>query len=269
MHRAFSRKGQPGMAQPGMAPTGRASSYREADPYTGTCRYMGLAPARTIEFTVTRTPPESLAFRLLRLAGVALLAFAVAWALTAATARANGTPIRLQLTYLNGVSNFGSQNAIATGEMITSEAELRLTTAGLQRLADNEEYHVWISAGTTDRMRLTGFSVNDAGVANVDVVVPGGIPEKNWDLIVLTVEAKGSQPANPSERRAIAGRFSMANPTGTGPQPKVLPNTGGAQTITAAAPSFGMSSGGLILLVLLAVGGIGFALGRAGNRTGA
>lgn len=210
--------------------------------------------------------------RLLRLAGVALLAFAVAWALTvmtSATARANGTPIRLQLTWLDGVSNFGSQNAIATGEMITSEAELRLTTASLQQLPDNEEYHVWISAGGAERQRLTAFTVNNAGVANVDVVVQAGIPEKNWDLIVLTVEAKGSQPATPSERRAIAGRFNMQNPTGTGPQPKVLPNTGGTTGGTTGAPGFGLSTGGLILIGLLVVGGIGFALGRAGSRPNA
>ena len=40
----------------------------------------------------------------------------------------------------NGVSNFGPQNATGVAELITSEGEVRLTAAGLQKLADNEEY---------------------------------------------------------------------------------------------------------------------------------
>lgn len=210
--------------------------------------------------------------RLGLVAGAALLAFVLAWGISVEPARANGTPIQLRLSWLDGVSNFGSRNAVATGEMITSEAELRLTTAGLEKLPDNEEYHAWISAGP-ERMRLVGFQVNDQGVARVDTVVPGGIPEKDWDLIVLTVEAKGTQPAAPSEKRAIAYRFSMSNPTGApagGGVPKVLPNTGGNQPGTpGASGTLGLSTGGLVLLGLLVVGVIGFALGRAGARRGA
>jgi hypothetical protein len=206
--------------------------------------------------------------RLGLVAGAALLAFVLAWGIAIEPARANGTPIQLRLSWLEGVSNFGSRNAVATGEMVTSEAELRLTTAGLDKLSDNEEYHAWISAGT-ERMRLVGFQVNDQGVARVDTVVAGGIPEKEWDLIVLTVEAKGSQPDAPSEKRAIAYRFSMSNPSGAG-VPKVLPNTGGNQPGTPAATGMlGLSTGGLVLLGLLVVGVIGFALGRVGARRGA
>lgn len=204
--------------------------------------------------------------RLALLMGAALLSLVLAWGLAVPPALANGTPIRLQLTYLANVSNFGAQNAIATGEMITSEAELRLETANLQKLADNEEYHAWISDAAGNRQRLVGFQVDDAGRAKIDTVVQGGIPERDWNLIVLTVEAKGSQPAAPSDKRAIAGRFSMANPTGAGgPQPKVLPNTGGNPPGTPTG-TLGLSTGGLLLLALLVVGGIGFALGRAGAR---
>jgi hypothetical protein len=118
-------------------------------------------------------------------------------------------------------------------------------------------------------MRLVGFQVNDAGVARVDTVVAGGIPEKAWDLIVLTVEKKGSTPATPGENRAIAGRFAMSNPSGAA-QPKVLPLTGGNEpSATPPAQVLGLSTGGLVLLGLLVVGVIGFALGRVGARRGA
>jgi len=201
-------------------------------------------------------------------AGAVLLAFMVALATPASPARANGTPIHFVLQYLNGVSNFGPRNATGSGELITSEGEVRLTTASLQKLADNEEYAVWIStADPKDLMRLGAFTVNDAGVGRLDIVVPGGIPEKDWDLLMLTVEAKGSKPQGPSEKKAIAGRFSMT-PSG-GNAPRVLPNTGGDVPGGEVGRPFGLSGGGVILLGLLVVGGIGFALGRVGSRRGA
>jgi hypothetical protein len=204
-------------------------------------------------------------------AAAVLLAFALAVIAPAGPALANGTPIRITLQYLNGVSNFGPQNATGTAELITSEGEVRLQAVGLQKLADTEEYAVWISTpNPDDRMRLGAFQANDGGVGRLDIVVQSGIPEKDWDLMVLTVEAKGSQPQTPSEKRAIAGRFSMS-PSGGGNAPRVLPNTGGDTPTTGVPPSglLGLSNGGTILLALLVVGGIGFALGRAGSRRGA
>lgn len=209
------------------------------------------------------------------LAAVAvLLATALALVAPAEPARANGTPIRIVLKYLNGVSNFGPQNATGVADLITSEGEVRLLTASLQKLADNEEYTVWIStADPKDRMRLGSFQVNDAGVGRLDIVVQSGIPEKEWDQMVVTVEAKGSTPPAPSEKRAIAGTFSM-HPNDPGNAPRVLPNTGGdvptsPNAGTPPAGLLGLSNGGLVLLALLVVGGIGFALGRIGARRGA
>lgn len=203
-------------------------------------------------------------------AAAALLALALALAAPAGPARANGTPIRITLQYVNGLSNFGPRNATGIAEMITSEGEVRLTAAGLQKLPEGEEYHVWISSDATgERMRLGAVQVSDAGVGRMDIVLRQPIPEKPWDLMVLSVEAKGSQPAAPSNRLSIAGRFSMT--PGGGPAPNVLPNTGGNQPPTGEPPAglLGLSSGGTILLALLVVGAIGFALGRAGHlRTG-
>jgi hypothetical protein len=203
-------------------------------------------------------------------AGAVLLAFALALATPAEFARANGTPIRIVLSYMGGLSNFGPQNATGVAELITSEGEARVTVAGLQKLGDNEEYQVWISAdATNDRLRLGILPVNDAGVGRLDVVLKQPIPEKAWDLMVLSVEPKGSQPDAPGTKLSIAGRFSMT-PNG-GQPPRVLPNTGGdpVTTNTPASGLLGLSTGGTILLLLLIVGGIGFALGRAGARRSA
>src|SRR6185295_13953091 len=122
--------------------------------------------------------------------GAMLLAAALALVTPAGPALANGTPIRFVLQYLNGVSNFGPQNATGTAELITSEGEVRVLAAGLQKPADNEEYQVWISIGeTNERMRLGTVQVTDAGVGRLDTVLKQPIPEKAWDLMVVTVEA--------------------------------------------------------------------------------
>jgi Anti-sigma-K factor rskA, C-terminal len=201
------------------------------------------------------------------LAVTALLALALAMVTPAAPARANGTPIRIVLSYLNGISNFGPRNATGVAELITSEGEVRLTAAGLQKPGPDEEYQLWISSTeASQRMRLGTLQVTDAGVGRLDTVLRQPIPELPWDQMTITVEAKGYSGTTPSERRAIAGRFSIAQPNGPGP--RVLPNTGGADA-TAGLPStglFGLGNGGTLLFALLVVGGLGFALGRVGAR---
>jgi hypothetical protein len=198
--------------------------------------------------------------------GAAVLASTLALAIPATPARANGTPIRIVLSYLNGVSNFGPQNATGVSELITSEGEVRLTAAGLQKLADNEEYQLWIASGEAKQeLRLGTVTVNDAGVGRLDTVLKQPIPEIAWDVMAITVESKGAQGAAPSEKHSIAGRFSVTSPNGPGP--RVLPNTGGDPDGGVPSSSLlGLSSTGTMLLGLLLVGGLGFALGRIGSR---
>ena len=59
--------------------------------------------------------------------GAALLAAPLALLAPAGPAQANGTPIRITLRYMPGLSNFGPQNATGVAELITSEGEVRLT----------------------------------------------------------------------------------------------------------------------------------------------
>lgn len=215
----------------------------------------------------TLRPPRASALALLL--GAALLASMLALATPAAPARANGTPIRIVLSYLNGVSTFGPQNATGVSELITSEGEVRLTAAGLQKLGDDEEYQLWITSDEAkQQLRLGTVQVNDAGVGRLDTVLKQPIPEINWDLMVITVAKKGQADGGPSDKRSIAGRFSVSQPNGPGP--RLLPNTGGAPDPVIPEPGpLGTSTTGTLLLGLLAVGGLGFALGRVGSRRGA
>ncbi len=207
------------------------------------------------------------------LIGPLALGLALVVGLPAAPAGANGTPIRIVLSYLNGISNFGPQNATGVAELVTSEGEVRVTTTGLQRL-QGEQYHAWLTtANNAERLWLGAFEANDQGVGRLDRVIPQGIPERDWSLMLLTVEQGAAQPAQPSNRRAVAGRFPSTPSAGT--RPGQLPNTGGTPT-TGAAPGgtaatggwSGLSTEGLALLGLLFVGALAFGLGRASGRRG-
>jgi hypothetical protein len=202
-------------------------------------------------------------------AGVALMAFALTLVLPAGTALANGTPIHITLSYLPNVSNWGPQNATGVAELITSEGEARVTVAGLEPLQDSDEYQVWIrTAEPNSWLRLGPLQMTANGIGRMDLVLQQPIPEKAWELMQVSVEAKGSQGTAPGNRLTVAGRFSMT--PGGGAPPKVLPNTGG-EPVTGVPTTglLGLSSGGGMLLVLLVVGVASFALGRAGARRGA
>jgi hypothetical protein len=207
------------------------------------------------------------------LVGPLALGLALVVGLPAAPVGANGTPIRIVLSYLNGISNFGPQNATGVAELVTSEGEVRVTTTGLQRL-QGEQYHAWLTtANNAERLWLGAFEANDQGVGRLDRVIPEGIPERDWGLMVLTVEQGAAQPAQPSNRRAIAGRFPST--ASAGMRPGQLPNTGGTPTTgtapggTAATAGWsGLSTEGLVLLGLLFVGALAFGLRRASGRRG-
>ena len=207
------------------------------------------------------------------LIGPLALGLALVVGLLAAPAGANGTPIRIVLSYLNGISNFGPQNATGVAELVTSEGEVQVTTTGLQQL-QGEQYHAWLTtANTAERLWLGAFEANDQGVGRLDRVVPEGIPERDWGLMVLTVEQGAAQPAQPSNRRSIAGRFPST--ASAGARPGQLPNTGGTPTTGAATDATaatagwsGLSTEGLALLGVLLVGALAFGLGRASGRRG-
>jgi hypothetical protein len=200
-------------------------------------------------------------------AGMALMALALVLATPAGTALANGTPINIRLSYTPGISNWGPQNVTGVAELITSEGEARVTLAGLETLTDADEYQVWIrTADPSSWLRLGALNMTAGNVGRMDTVRQGGIPELAWELMQVSVEAKGTQPAAPGSRLTAAGRFSMT--PGGGTPPKVLPNTGGDGPMAGVPTTglLGLSGGGSVLLVLLVVGVVSFALGRAGAR---
>lgn len=234
-----------------------------------------------------------------------LLATGLALGWPGGTARANGAPVSIVLSYLNGVSTWGPTGAAGVAELVGREGEVRLTATGLPRL-QGERYHLWVVNTTTgERMSLGAFNASESGVAKLDLVLNGTIPDKHWDLALVSVEGETVEPTEPSGRRSIAGRFPV--PAASQTRPAELPRTGGAETAepapagaqqvaalaapaqpvpaasTAAAgpasapagagasPPLPLLAAGLAALLagLLAAGAAGFGLGRARARRAA
>ena len=182
---------------------------------------------------------------------VCLLLLCIATALPPTVTRANGVPVTLILTYLEGISNWGPRNATGISEFIARESELRLSATGLPQLT-GEEYRVWIrNVGSGRQMSLATFNANPDGKSNLDVLLDMAIPDGGWNLMFISVEAEGSQPSEPSARRSLAGRWPVTT-TGDG-RPGLLPNTGGVEQLEAWL-------GGASPLMLLIGAGLGFAL---------
>ena len=194
-----------------------------------------------------------------------VVATALAAAMPAPWAHANGNPVSIVLSYLNGVSNTGSTNATGVAELVPREGEARVTVAGLSRLA-GEQYVVWImNSATNEKMAIGGFNAEENGVGKLENTTRDAWPDKGWDTVYLSIESAGPIPAQSSNRRSIAGKWPVPG-TQQG-QPGELPNTGGAPVESPAQTSapWGTVLIGLLLAIAISVV-IGFRLARAGQR---
>jgi hypothetical protein len=206
------------------------------------------------------------------LPAAAVLGGLVALTVAITPARANGNPLTITLSYLDGVSNWGPTNAAGVAEMVGKEGELRLVANGLPQLG-SEQYEVWILNTTRgDRMALGSFSAGDGGVGKLDLILDEPIPDKQWNMMMITVEPEAGQPSAPGARHSIAGRFPTASSAG---RPGELPRTGGAAVESApmavTAPVMDAEVGVGLSGALLAVCAVafiicGFALGRRTSR---
>ena len=144
---------------------------------------------------------------------------------TAGIARANGNPLRVVLTYLPEVSNWGPRGATGIAEIVLVEGEVKLTALGLPRL-DGEVYVAWlVNSKANHALSLGQFNADSQGEARLEKVLPQAIPDLKWDMLLLTVEKPAETWSTPGERRAIAGYISDHAQLATAPLQ--LPRTGG------------------------------------------
>jgi hypothetical protein len=190
---------------------------------------------------------------------IALILLALA---SEGVALANGKPIQIVLSYAPDISNTGPQNATGVAELVLAEGEVRVAATGLPRLDPPRHYEAWVlNTSSNEALALGSFNTAyTTGDARLDQVLPGAIPDKRWNLFLVTIE-EAPTPTRPSQQRIIAGHFP---PEGTEPQPGLLPNTGGAQddqTSRAGRPDW-MLVAGLGALTLGLGAAAGYGLGR-------
>lgn len=158
------------------------------------------------------------------LGSVLLLALVGQAALQPETAQGNGTSIKVVLSYLSGVSNFGPQSAAGVAEIVMKEGEIKITALGMQPLT-SQTYQIWLVNTRTGEVWNGGrVSPDPRGNVSATNILAGEIPDKSYNLLFLSVEEPDVAPRTPSQQRSIAGQF----PTNFAPgqQPEQLPNTG-------------------------------------------
>jgi hypothetical protein len=123
-----------------------------------------------------------------------------------APASANGSTIRVALSYLPGVSNWGPDNATGMVELVRAEGDVRLSVLGLPRLTDGL-YQLWLvdlKSGT--QYSLGKFNVTANGQGDLETVAD--IQNVQFDLVVISVEPEPDPSSNADSRLSIAGRYA-------------------------------------------------------------
>src|SRR5579864_233822 len=145
---------------------------------------------------------------------------------------ANAKRTQLVLLYMPNVSNTGTQQASGVAELVMSEGEVRIQAAALPRLDGDQQYVAWlVNTHSNDFLRLGNFNTaQSTGAVDYETVEPDAIPDKSWNLLLITVEGS-AQADHPSNHHSIAGTFPSPDNQAL---PEILPNTGGADEGLAA-----------------------------------
>lgn len=183
-----------------------------------------------------------------------LMALAVGLLAFPGAALANGVPIQITLAYLSGISNYGPRNAVGIAEVVMAEGEVKLKVTGLPRL-EADVYGLWLlNTVSSDAFFIDSFNADAASSASRHTILPQEIPDRGYNLLLVTVEPKDKAGRVPDVRRSIAGYFPVFVPKGL--SPAELPKTGGDGALAA---NKGAGFAGEAALVLLAGGVIGIA----------
>lgn len=161
------------------------------------------------------------------LAAVALGVLALAS--VASSAFANGVPQLVKLTYIEGISNWGPQDAEGVLEFSFAEAYARLDVKQLPP-QEGITYEGWLLGPDGLQLYVADVTVDATGIGGFDVSLPA-LDSYAYDTFVIAARSEASTPGELPAQRSIAGRFTVIADDGTAAQPgdtrpSTLPDTG-------------------------------------------
>jgi hypothetical protein len=197
-----------------------------------------------------------------RRATLSLLGALAASIALATAALADATPVQLVLQYVPGVSTTETRSATGIAELVLPEGEVRITAADLPHLDDDQHYTAWLlNTETNAYERIGHFNADpESGKVRYENVLPDAIPDKHWNLLLITVE-DGLDATSPGPDHSLAGLF---RPRESDPLPAVLPNTGGLEDDASVAPQNRpdwLAQSGLAALTTVFGFGAGYGVG--------
>lgn len=166
----------------------------------------------------------------------AILAIALAllgFVLSPIAALAEGGEAFAALSFLPGVSNWGSTDAAGSAEVNVSEGTISVEARGLKALA-TDVYEVWlVTPGLAQWVSVGRFSAT-GGAVDYSAAVDE-IPDLDYGYVVITVEPASGDTGEPSGRNAIAGFLVSAEAAAAATQARGLEAASVASVSTAAA----------------------------------
>lgn len=162
-------------------------------------------------------------------AGFAALAIAIL--VPASAVRANGVPQLVKLTYLQGVSNYGPQDAEGVLEFSFAEAYARVDVKNLKQ-PDGYTFEGWLVGGAGDPLFVGQIPVNSAGVGAMETKLDK-LSRYDYNQFVVAARGPASPPGTLPAQKSIAGRFTVIQDSATASagdvRPASLPDTGQAE----------------------------------------
>jgi hypothetical protein len=143
------------------------------------------------------------------------------------TVNAEERGLRVPLSYVQGVSNWGPTDVRGTATVWPREGVAELSVQLLPRLTNGDTYAWWVvNSATGDVLRLGSFNTSDAGEAHVDTFLMGTLPPRA-NMVLITVSHPRDAVNRPSGMRSISGY--LVTPAQT-PAPTDNGNAKGSKT---------------------------------------
>lgn len=182
--------------------------------------------------------------------------------LPASFVRANGVPQLVKLTYLEGVSNYGPQDAEGVLEFSFAEGYARVDVKNLPP-DPARTYEGWLKAPDGATFKVGEITTNASGIGVLDTKLEG-LTRFDYNLFMVAARGPAAPEGSVPSEVSIAGRFTLIsdNPDDTpgDVRPGTLPDTGEPE------PTSNTQRLLRVAFVMLGAGGLAIAVIRTKNR---